>query len=164
MNKQKPYSYTLNDGRVIDVSLDEFRYMTNYRSWCWKTTETITLTIIDYIYEQNIFIANTNLDKVPIFIDQVDYYSGIVAFDPFVSGVIWLEDEDYYNKEIALSCIGHTFTIPTNTSHYWNEYKGKKIIEYLPHYDDIIDTGWEGRLTKYGSLVALWKNDGGVNK
>ena len=156
MNKQKPYSYKLNDGRVIDVSLKEFRYMTNYRSLGWKTTENITLTIIDYSYDQNVLIANTDLNKVPIFIDKEDYcsdyYSGIVLFDPFTDGVICQEEEDYYNKKIALSCIGHTFKIPTNTSHYWAYYKRKDIIEYIPEYDDIIDTSWEGRLTKYGSL------------
>lgn len=162
MNKEKPYSYELDDGRIIDVSLEEFRYMTNYSSWGWKTTETITLTIIDYSYEQNVFIANTNLDKVPIFIGHVDYYSGIVAFDPFVDGVIWLEEEDYHNKKIASSCIGHTFTIPTNISHEWSKYKGKDIILYYPVYDDIIDTSWEGQPTKYGGLdKVLWRNDGG---
>jgi len=152
MNEEKPYSYKLSDGRVIDVSLEEFRYMTNYRSWSWKTIETITLTIIDYSYDQNILIANTDLDEIPIFNDSCRSYSGIVAFDPFVGCVIWQEEEDYYNKKIALSCIDHTFTIPTNTSHDWNEYKGKKIIDYIPVYDDIIDTSWEGRLTKYDCL------------
>jgi len=150
MNKEKPYSYKLNDGRVIDVSLKEFRYMTNYRSWGWKTTENITLNIIDYSYEQNTLIANTDLDEVPIFNDSYrDYYRGIVSFDPFSDYVILQEEDYYYNKKIGLSCIGHTFTIPTNTNHQWFEYKGKDIIRYLPEYDDIIETSWEGRITNY---------------
>ena len=151
MIKEKPYSYKLNNGKVIELSLEEFRYMTKYYSWRYNTTENIILTIIDYSYEQNVLIANTNLDRVPIFHDPCHYYySGIVAFDPFVSNVICLDDEEYRSKWNiqALSCIGHTFTIPTNTGHYWRKYKGEDIIDYVPSYDDIIDTSWDGRIAK----------------
>jgi len=152
MNKEKPYSYELNDGTVIEVSLEEFRRITNFSCLRWKTTETITLTIIDYDFEKNVLIAKAK--KVPIFNDSCkDYYSGIVAFNPFSTAVIWQEtDEEYYSQEKALSCIGHTFTIPTNTNHHWYECKGKNIIAYFPWYEDIIDTSWEGRLTKYGDF------------
>ena len=118
-----------------------------------NTTDHITLTITDYVYENNILIAKTNLEKVPVFCEDnpnsLDFYSGIVAFDPFVSAVIWLSDEEYYAKEKALSCINHTFTIPTNTSHTWIFYKGNEILEYYPSYEDIINTSWGGRLTNY---------------
>jgi hypothetical protein len=144
MIEEKPYSYKLNDGTVIKVSLEEFRRITNFSSWCWNTTETITLTIIDYDFNKNFLIAKT--EKAPIFNDRCkDYHSGIVAFDPFVGEAISLEDGEYYIKKKALSCIGHTFKILTNTNHYWGEYKGKKIIEYVPRYEDIKDTSWEGR-------------------
>jgi len=149
MKKEKPYLFEFKDGRKIKLSLEEFSNITNYNSYYYSTTENIILTIIDYSYEKNVLIANTNLDRVPIFNDRFrDYYSGIVSFDPFVSGVICLEDKDYYNKKIALSCIGHTFTIPTNTLHSWLEYEGDRIIDYMPSYDDIIDTSWDGKLTK----------------
>lgn len=165
MNKEKPYSFTFN-GREYKFSLEEFRCITKYNSGQYNTTENITLTIIDYAYEQNVLIANTNLEKVPIFNDSGDYYySGIVAFDPFVSGAIWLEDEEYYAKEKALSCIGHTFKIPTITSHEWREYKGEKILDYSPSYEDIIKTSWEGRLTNYCCLKGriIEEKFGGLN-
>jgi len=154
----KPYSYKI-DGKVFDFSLEEFRSITDYRCWSWNTTEHITLTIIDYIYDSNFLIAKTDLEKVPFFCETngrfFDYYSGILAFDPFWAAVIWLEDEEYHSKEKALSCIGHTFTIPTLTSHSWFNHKGKDILKYCPSYEDIINTSWEGRLTNY----CIRKND-----
>jgi hypothetical protein len=156
--KNKPYSYEI-DGKVFNFSLEEFRRITDYRCCSWNTKEQITLTIIDYFYDRNVFIAKTDLEKVPFFCERngrfFDFYSGILAFDPFCSCVIWLEDEEYHAKEKALSCIGHTFTIPTLTSHSWFNYKGKYILEYYPSYEDIINTSWDGRLTKY----CTWKDD-----
>jgi len=156
--KNKPYSYEI-DGKVFNFSLEEFRRITDYRCWSWNTTDQITLTIIDYLYDRNVFIAKTDLEKVPFFCETngrfFDFYSGILAFDPFCEGVIWLENEEYHAKEKALSCIGHTFTIPTLTRHSWFNYKGKDILGYSPSYEDIINTSWDGRLTKY----CIWKDD-----
>jgi hypothetical protein len=62
----------------------------------------ISLTVTSYYFNRNVFCAITD-------------EGGFVEFDPFVGCAIKQSDEEYFNKAIAPTVIGHKFVLKSLT-------------------------------------------------